>query len=158
MRPGRDGLSEFSKENVHRGGIEPGHHQGYTGVACRAYGADDPCRLVANIAAQPARGIAALPPDIAGPALLSNPRLALAPDFKPLGFRMSLHDFRQAASKPLFFEGLLGLLAALRVARSGLPVRQVERPQHSQHPGLAVAAAPALLHQLAQIDDPPPRD
>src|SRR5215472_9332901 len=60
-------------------------------------------------------------------------------------------------STPLF-EGLLGLLAALRVARSGLPVRQVERPQQSQHPGLAVADAPALLHPPAQIDNAPSRD
>jgi hypothetical protein len=42
----------------------------------------------------------------------------------------------QAGSNPPLFKGLLGLLAALRVARSGLPARQVERPQHSQHPGL----------------------
>ena len=28
----------------------------------------------------------------------------------------------------------------------------------SEHPGLAVADAPALLHPPAQIDDPPPRD
>jgi hypothetical protein len=34
----------------------------------------------------------ALPPDIAGPPLLSDPRLVLAPNFKPLGFRMSLPD------------------------------------------------------------------
>jgi hypothetical protein len=47
MRTWRDGLSEFSKEQVHRGGIEPGHHQGDTGVACGAYGPDDPSRLVA---------------------------------------------------------------------------------------------------------------
>jgi hypothetical protein len=93
MRPWRDGLSEFSKEEVHRGGIEPGHHQSDTGVAGRAYGPDDPSRLVADIA-QPARGIAALPPDIAGPPFLSNPRLVLAPDFKALGFWMSLRDFR----------------------------------------------------------------
>jgi hypothetical protein len=38
MRFGRDGLSEFSKENVHRGSIEPGHHQGDTGVGCRHVG------------------------------------------------------------------------------------------------------------------------
>ena len=101
MRPWRDGLSEFSKEEVHRGGIEPGHHQGDTGVAFRAYGPNDPSRLVADIA-QPARGMAALPPDIAGPPLLSDPRLVLAPDFKPLGFRMGLRDFRQAGSKPPF--------------------------------------------------------
>src|SRR5690348_17631281 len=101
MRPWRDGLSEFSKEQVHRGSIEPGHHQGDTGVACRAHGPDDPSRLVADIA-QPARGMAALPPDIAGPPLLSDPRLVLAPDFKPLGFRMGLRDFRQAGSKPPF--------------------------------------------------------
>jgi hypothetical protein len=60
LRSWRDGLSEFSKEEVHCGGIEPGHHHGDTGVACRAYGADDPSRPVADIA-QPARGIAALP-------------------------------------------------------------------------------------------------
>jgi len=69
---------------------------------------------------------------------------------------MSLRDFRQAGSKPALFEGLLGLLAALRAARSGLAVRQVERPQNSQqHPSLAVADAPALLHSLAQIDNVP---
>src|SRR5499427_4727096 len=117
VRTGRDGLAEFGKEQVHCGGIEPGHHQSDTGVACRAYGADDPSRLVADIA-QPARGMAALPPDIAGPPLLPDPRLVLAPDFKSLGFGMCLRDFGQASSKPLFFEGLLGLLVALRVARS----------------------------------------
>ena len=54
---------------------------------------------MANIA-QPARGMAALPPDISGPPLLSDPRLVLAPDFKLLGFRMRLRDFRQAGGKP----------------------------------------------------------
>src|SRR5215472_15541178 len=89
VRTRRHGLAEFGKEQVHCGGIEPGHHQSDTGVACRAYGADDPSRLVADIA-QPARGMAALPPDIAGPPLLSDPRLVLAPDFKPLGTLASL--------------------------------------------------------------------
>jgi hypothetical protein len=103
MHTWRDGLSEFSKEEVHRGGIEPGHHQGDTGVACRAHGPDDPSRLVADIA-QPARSMAALPPDIASPPLLSDPRLVLAPDFKPLGFWMSPRDFRQAGSKPPFLK------------------------------------------------------
>src|SRR6516164_9804692 len=79
VRTGRDGLAEFSKEQVHRGGIEPGHHQGDAGVASRAYRPDDPCRLVADIA-QPARGMAALPPDIAGASLLPDPRFVLAPD------------------------------------------------------------------------------
>src|SRR5215831_5571665 len=69
MRTRRDGLAEFGKEQVHCGGIEPGHHQSDTGVAGRADGADDPGGLVADIA-QPARGMAALPPDIAGPPLL----------------------------------------------------------------------------------------
>ena len=103
MCTGRDGLSEFRKEEVHRGGVEPGHHQGDTGVACRAHGADDPSRLVADIA-QPARGLAALPPDIADPPFLSDPCLVLAPDFKPLGLRMSLRDFPQAGSKPPFLK------------------------------------------------------
>jgi hypothetical protein len=101
MRTWRDGLAEFGKEEVHRGGVEAGHHQGDTSVAGRAYRADDPSRLVADIA-QPARGIAALPPDIAGPPLLPDPRLVLAPDFKPLGFRVRLRDFRQTGSNPPF--------------------------------------------------------
>jgi hypothetical protein len=83
--------------------LERAGHQGDTGVACRAYGPDDPSRLVADIA-QPARGMAALPPDIASPPLLSDPRLVLAPDFKPLGFRMGLRDFCQAGSKPPFLK------------------------------------------------------
>ena len=103
MRIWRDGLSEFSQEQVHRSGVEPGHHQGDTGVAGRTYGPDDPSRLVADIA-QPARGIAALPPDIAGAPFLSDPCLVLAPDFKPLGLGVRLCDFRQAVSKPPFLK------------------------------------------------------
>jgi DNA-binding CsgD family transcriptional regulator len=87
MRPGCNGLSEFSKKEVHRGGVESGHHQANPGVACRAHRPDDPRRLVADIA-QPAWGMAALPPAIAGPPLLSDPRLVLAPDFKPLGLKV----------------------------------------------------------------------
>jgi len=94
-------LAEFGKEQVDCGGIEPGHHQSNTGVACRTYGADDPSGLMADIAL-PARGMAALPPGIAGPALLPDPRLVLAPDFKPLGLGMCPGDFGQASSKPLF--------------------------------------------------------
>jgi hypothetical protein len=71
VRTGRDGLSEFSKAEVHRDSVEPAHHQGDTSVACRAYGPDDPSRLVADIA-QPARGMAALLPDIPGPLLLTR--------------------------------------------------------------------------------------
>ena len=37
-------------------------------------------------------------------------------------------------------------------------MRQIERPQHSQHPSLAEADTPVLLHPQAQIDDAPPRD
>ena len=103
MRGGRDGLAEFSKEQVHRGGIEPGHHQGDAGVASRAYRADDPRRLVADIA-QPARGIAALPPDIAGAPLLSDPGLVLAPDLKPLGLGVGPRDLAQAGCKAPLYE------------------------------------------------------
>jgi hypothetical protein len=103
MCTGRHGLCEFSQKQVHRSGVEPDHHQGDTAVACRAYGPDDPSRLVADIT-QPARGMAALPPDIASPPFLSDPRLVLAPDFKLLGFRMSLRDFPQAVSKPPFLK------------------------------------------------------
>ena len=96
-------MCELSQKQVHRRGVEPGHHQGDAGVACRAYRADNPSRLVADIA-QAARGMAALPPDISSPAFLSDPRLVLAPDFKPLCFRMSLRDFTQASSKPPFLK------------------------------------------------------
>jgi hypothetical protein len=58
---------------------------------------------VADIA-QPAWGMAALPPDIAGPPLLSDPRLVLAPDFKPLGLRIGQRDFRQTGSEPPFLK------------------------------------------------------
>ena len=103
MRTWRDSLPEFSEEEVHRSGVEPGHHQGDTGVAGRTYGPNDPSRLVADIA-QSARGMAALPPDIAGPPFLSDPRLALAPDFKPRGLRISLRDLGQTGSKPPFLK------------------------------------------------------
>ena len=97
----RNGLSEFSKEEAHRGSIEPGHHQGDTGVARRAHGPDDPGRLKTDIA-QPARGLAALPPDVAGAPLLPDPRLVLAPDFKPLGLGMRSRDLAQAGCKAPF--------------------------------------------------------
>jgi hypothetical protein len=103
MRPGCNGWSEFSKKEVHRGGVESGHHQGNPGVAGRAHRPDDPRRLVADIA-QPAWGMAALPPHIAGPPLLSDPRLVLAPDFKPLGLRIRQRDFRQTGSEPPFLK------------------------------------------------------
>ena len=103
MRSWRDGLSEFGKKQVHCGGIDPCHHQCDAGVARRAHGPNNPGRLETDIA-QPARGMAALPPDIAGPPLLPDPRLVLAPDFKPFDLRMSLCDFRQAGSKPPFLK------------------------------------------------------
>ena len=46
---------------------------------------------------------------------------------------------------------------AHRLSVQGTPA-WIERPQHSEHPGLAVADAPALRPPLAQIDNPPPRD
>jgi hypothetical protein len=43
-------LRQLGKKQVHRAGIETRHHQRDAGVACRAYRADNPSRLVANIA------------------------------------------------------------------------------------------------------------
>jgi len=140
MRSWRDGLSEFGKKQVHCGGIEPGHHHGDTGVACRAYGADDPSRPVADIA-QPARGLAALPPDIAGAPFLSDPRLVLAPDFKPFDLRMSLCDFRQAGSIPPLYEApcvnaywIVCGAAAKRNSGSASPGRFAEKPRITLYP------------------------
>jgi hypothetical protein len=58
---------------------------------------------VANIA-QPAGGLAALPPDVAGAPLLPDPRLVLAPDLKPLGLGVRLRDLAQARCKAPLYE------------------------------------------------------
>ncbi len=93
-RPGRDGLSELSKEQVHRGGVEPGHHQSDTSVACRAYGPDDPSRLVADIA-QAVRGLAALHD---GRICLSNNAVERALRGIALG-RKSCHGYSRAPAR-----------------------------------------------------------
>jgi hypothetical protein len=103
MRPGGDGLREFGEKSVHRRGVEPGQHQGDAGIARCADRADDPGRQVADIT-PPARGVAALPPDIAGALLLPNPGLILAPDLKPLGLGVRRGNLIQARSKAPFLK------------------------------------------------------
>ena len=103
MRAGGHGLREFGEKQVHRRGVEPGQHQRHAGIARRADGTDDPGRLVANIA-PPARGMAALPPDIAGAPLLPDPGLVLAPDLKPLSLGMGRGNLIQASSKAPFLK------------------------------------------------------
>jgi hypothetical protein len=103
MRPGGHGLREFSEEQVHRRGVEPGQHQCDASVARRADGADDPGRLIADVT-PPARGLAALPPDIAGAPLLPDPRLVLAPDLKPLSLGVRRGNLVQAGSKAPFLK------------------------------------------------------
>jgi hypothetical protein len=103
MRAGGDGLRELRKKQVHRRGVEPGQHQRHPGVARRADGTDDPSRLIADIA-PPARGMAALPPDIAGAPLLPDPGLVLAPDLKPMSLRMGRGNLVQAGGKPPFLK------------------------------------------------------
>jgi hypothetical protein len=46
---------------------------------------------------------------------LPDPRLVLAPDFKPLGFRMRLRDFRQAGGKPPYMGRLCQCLLDRRI-------------------------------------------
>jgi hypothetical protein len=101
MRPGGDGLREFGEKSVDRRGVEPGQHQGDAGIARGADRADDPGRQVAEIT-PPARGVAALPPDIAGAPLLPDPGLVLAPDLKPLGLGVRRGNLIQARSKAPF--------------------------------------------------------
>src|SRR5262252_9713082 len=103
VRARRHRLRQLDKKQVHRSGIEPGHHQRDTGVARRVHGANNPGRLETDIA-QPAGGMAALPPDIAGTPLLPDPRLVLAPDLKPLGLGMCLGNLAQAGSKAPLYE------------------------------------------------------
>ena len=50
------------------------------------------------------RGLAALPPDIAGVPLLPDPRLVLAPDLKPLGLGVRLRDLAQAGWEAPLYE------------------------------------------------------
>ena len=54
--------------------------------------------------APPARGKAALPPDVAGAAGLPDPRLVLAPDLQVRGFGMGRYDLAQARSEPPFLK------------------------------------------------------
>ena len=103
MRPGSHGLREFNEEQVHRRSVEPGQHQCDAKVARRADGADNPGRLIADIAAS-ARGMAALPPNITGASLLPDPGLVLAPDLKPLGLGMRRGNLVQASSKAPFLK------------------------------------------------------
>ena len=76
--------------------------------------------------AQP-RGMAALPPDIAGPPLLPDPRLVLAPDFKPLGLGMCLRDFGQASSKPPYMRRPVSTLIGSSAVRPAKRIR--DRPR-----------------------------
>jgi hypothetical protein len=103
VRAGRDGLGEFGEKEVHRFGVEVGHHQRHAGVARRAHGTDDPGRAVPEVA-PPARGKAALPPDVAGAAGLSDPRLVLAPDLQARGFGMGRYDLAQARGESPFLK------------------------------------------------------
>ena len=100
---GGDRLGEFGEKKVHRLGVEPGYHQRHAGVTRRAHRADDPGRAVAEVA-PPARGMAALPPDVAGAAGLSDPRLVLAPQLEALGLGMGRYDLAQARGEPPFLK------------------------------------------------------
>ena len=51
-----------------------------------------------------ARGMAALPPDIAGAALLADPRLVLAPDLETLGLGVSFDNLLQARREAPFLK------------------------------------------------------
>ena len=108
MRTGGHRLGEFGEKQVHRCGVEPGQHQRHPGVARRADGTDDPGRLVTDIA-PPARGMAALPPDIAGAPLLPDPGLVPGLRRGRLWLQISNRcasgcaaaiSFRQAANPP----------------------------------------------------------
>jgi hypothetical protein len=104
MRPGGHGLREFSEEQVHRRGVEPGQHQRHTGVAA---GQTAPMiQATVTDITPPVRGVAALPPDIAGTPLLPDPGLVLAPDLKPLGLGMGRGNLVQASSKAPLYEAL----------------------------------------------------
>ena len=103
VRARRYRLRQLDKKQVHCGGINPRHHQRDAGVARRAHGPNNPGRLETDIA-QPARGLAALPPDVAGAPLLPDPRLVLAPDLKPLGLGVRLRNLAQAGCKAPFLK------------------------------------------------------
>jgi hypothetical protein len=103
VRAGRDSLREFGEKQVHCLGVEPGHHQRHAGVARGTYRADDPGRAVPEVA-PPARGLAALPPDVAGTAGLPDPRFVLAPYLEALGLGMGRYDLAQTRGEPPFLK------------------------------------------------------
>ncbi len=54
--------------------------------------------------APPARGMAALPPDVAGAAFLTDPGLVLAPDFEAFRLGVGLGDLVQARGEAPFLK------------------------------------------------------
>src|SRR5262252_1579655 len=126
VRARRHRLRQLDKKQVHRSGIEPGHHQRDTGVARRAHGANNPGRLETDVA-QSARGLAALPPDIAGAPLLPDPRLVLAPDLKPLGLGVRPSDLAQAGCKAPLYEA--PCVNAYWIVRGATAKRIRDRPR-----------------------------
>src|SRR5262252_122795 len=158
VRARRHRLRQLDKKQVHRSGIDPRHHQCDAGVARRAHGANDPGRLETDIA-QPAGGLAALPPDIAGAPLLPDPRLVLAPDLKPLGLGVRPRDLAQAGSKAPLYEApcvnAYGSSAVRRLNEFGIGLAWSvcgEAPHHLISGRLASEPAPTsrMLGEVAR--------
>ena len=110
----RHGLAELVEHRLHGGGTHRGQDQGDAGIARRTDRAEQPDRLMAQVA-HAAGAHAPLEPASADAAGLADPGLVLEPDLEPLGLGMVAGDLGDQRRK--FF---LKRAWALRSASGGI--------------------------------------
>jgi hypothetical protein len=80
-----DGFRKAVEEDLHRRRIRIGHHEREGVVCARLYGREDIGEGETPVA-EPLRALAALPPDMADAALLTDARLVLEEQAETLAF------------------------------------------------------------------------
>jgi len=89
-----DRFRELVEEGLHCRRIGIRHDEGEGIIRTRLDGREDVGEGKALVA-EPRRPLAALPPDVADPAFLANPRLILKEEADALGFMRTLKIFQQ---------------------------------------------------------------
>ena len=90
-----DRLGELVEEELHRRGVDPGHDERECVVGAGLDGREDVGEREALVA-QPRWALAAPPPDVTGPPLLSDPRLILEEQTDALVFMRVLNCFQKS--------------------------------------------------------------